>query len=58
MIHFFGDVTNKVFAIQTRQELSQEDTKKLVWLFGNQPQINAASLDAFFIGPRAAMITP
>jgi phosphoribosylformylglycinamidine synthase len=58
MIHFFGEVANKVFAVQTSQELSQEDTKKLVWLFGNQPQINAASLDAFFIGPRAAMITP
>ncbi|MFK7813459.1 MAG: phosphoribosylformylglycinamidine synthase, partial [Maribacter sp.] len=58
MIHFFGEVANKVFAVQTSQELSQEDTKKLIWLFGNQPQINAASLDAFFIGPRAAMITP
>jgi len=58
MIHFFGIPEIKVFAVQTSQELSQEDTKKLVWLFGNQPQINAASLDAFFIGPRAAMITP
>ncbi len=58
MIHFFGDIANKVFAVQTRQELSQEDTNKLIWLFGNQPKINAASLDAFFIGPRAAMITP
>ncbi len=58
MIHFFGDAANKVFAVQTSQELSQEDTQKLVWLFGNQPKINAASLDAFFIGPRAAMITP
>lgn len=58
MIHFFGDVAKKVFAVQTNQELSQEDTKKLIWLFGNQSKINAASLDAFFIGPRAAMITP
>jgi len=58
MIHFFGEVAIKVFAVQTSNALSQEDTKKLVWLFGNQPQINAASLDAFFIGPRAAMITP
>lgn len=58
MIHFFGDVTNKVFAVQTSQELSQEDTDKLIWLFGNQPKINMASLDAFFVGPRAAMVTP
>ena len=58
MIHFFGVVTTKVFAVQTQQELSQEDTNKLSWLFGNQPKINMASLDAFFVGPRAAMITP
>ena len=58
MIHFFGVVTTKVFAVQTLQELSQEDTNKLSWLFGNQPKINMASLDAFFVGPRAAMITP
>ena len=58
MIHFFGDADTKVFAVQTSQELSKEDTEKLTWLFGNQPKINAASLDAFFIGPRAAMVTP
>ncbi|MCP4977141.1 MAG: phosphoribosylformylglycinamidine synthase [Maribacter sp.] len=58
MIHFFGDVTTKVFAVQTQHELSQEDTDKLSWLFGNRSKINTASLDAFFVGPRAAMITP
>ena len=58
MIHFFGDITTKVFAVQTQQELSQEDINKLIWLFGNQPKINRASIDAFFVGPRAAMITP
>mgnify|MGYP000259017974 CR=1 FL=1 len=58
MIHFFGELSSKVFAVQTSKELSQEDTQKLTWLFGNKPKINAASLDAFFIGPRAAMITP
>lgn len=58
MIHFFGDTDTKVFVIQTNQEISQQDSTKLTWLFGNQPKINAASLDAFFIGPRAAMITP
>lgn len=44
--------------MQTTKELSAENITKLNWLFGNQPKINAASLDAFFIGPRAAMITP
>ncbi|WP_235841576.1 phosphoribosylformylglycinamidine synthase [Confluentibacter sediminis] len=58
MIHFFGNVTSKLFAVQTTKELSTETITKLVWLFGNQPKIEQASLDAFFVGPRAAMITP
>ena len=58
MIHFFGDLATKVFAVQTTQEITPENTEKLTWLFGNQPKINLASLDAFFVGPRAAMITP
>jgi len=58
MIHFFGNITSKVFAVQTTKELSTETIAKLTWLFGNQPKIEQASLDAFFVGPRAAMITP
>src|SRR5680860_1751305 len=71
MIYFFGDASAKVFAVQTHKKLSQEDTDKLIWLFAC-PDPSArpaggvsgatdkplASLDAFFIGPRAAMITP
>ncbi|MFY0631616.1 MAG: phosphoribosylformylglycinamidine synthase [Flavobacteriaceae bacterium] len=58
MINFFGNVNSKVFAVQTTEELTAENISKLTWLFGNQTQLNSASLDAFFIGPRAAMITP
>ena len=58
MIHFFGNQNSTVFAVQATKELTTETTSKLNWLFGNQPKINTASLDAFFIGPRAAMITP
>ncbi|MGB0891244.1 MAG: phosphoribosylformylglycinamidine synthase, partial [Flavobacteriaceae bacterium] len=58
MIHFFGNQNSKVFAVQATKELSQETISKLSWLFGNQSKIEASSLDAFFIGPRAAMITP
>ena len=58
MIHFFGDLSTKIFAVQTKNDLTQEDSVKLTWLFGNQPKLTAASLDAFFVGPRAAMITP
>ncbi|MEP0264399.1 phosphoribosylformylglycinamidine synthase [Dokdonia sp.] len=58
MIYFFGDPKKTVFAVQSNQNLTQEDSKKLVWLFGNQPKIEASTIDAFFIGPRATMITP
>ncbi|WP_157208179.1 phosphoribosylformylglycinamidine synthase [Mariniflexile maritimum] len=58
MIHFFGNANSTVFAVQTTKELAPETISKLVWLFGNQPKIEQASIDAFFVGPRAAMITP
>ncbi len=58
MIHFFGNQNSKIFAVQATKELSTETISKLNWLFGNQPKIEQASLDAFFVGPRAAMITP
>ena len=58
MIHFFGDMATKVFAVQTAQEITGTDEQKLNWLFGNTSKINAASLDAFFVGSHAAMVTP
>jgi phosphoribosylformylglycinamidine synthase len=58
MIHFFGNINSKVFAVQTTKELSNDIISKLSWLFGDQPKLEQASIDAFFIGPRAAMITP
>ena len=58
MIHFFGNQNSKVFAVQATKELSTATISKLTWLFANQPRIEQASLDAFFVGPRAAMITP
>ena len=65
MIIFFGNPQSKVFAVQTVKELSTEDINKLNWLFaspelhsGAMQKIKQASIDAFFVGPRAAMITP
>jgi phosphoribosylformylglycinamidine synthase len=62
MIHFFGNVENTVFAVQAHGTISEENTKKLEWLFGNQPKIKQSVLHPnatdFFIGPRAAMVTP
>ncbi len=58
MIHFFGDVNYSIYAVQSTNNFSKEDIDKLVWLFGNQPKIEMASIDAFFIGPRGTMVTP
>ncbi len=58
MIHFFGTQDTKIYAVQTQQDLSQKDIDKLIWLFGSQPKIEASTIGAFFIGPRATMITP
>jgi phosphoribosylformylglycinamidine synthase len=58
MIHFFGNKTNKVFAVQSQNEFSSEDINKLNWLFGSAHKIEKSVLTDFFVGPRAAMITP
>ena len=58
MIHFFGNQSNTVFAVQTQNEISSEDINKLNWLFGNAHKIEKSVLSDFFVGPRAAMITP
>ena len=58
MIHFFGNETTTVFAVQTQNELSTENISKLNWLFGNAHKIDKSVLADFFVGPRAAMITP
>ncbi|MBL7887247.1 MAG: phosphoribosylformylglycinamidine synthase [Flavobacterium sp.] len=58
MIHFFGNETSTVFAVQTQNELSAENSSKLNWLFGNAHKIDKSVLADFFVGPRAAMVTP
>ncbi len=58
MIHFFGNPKRTIYAVHSNQDVTQEDSSKLVWLFGNQPKIEASIIDAFFIGPRGSMITP
>jgi phosphoribosylformylglycinamidine synthase len=58
MIHFFGNQTKTVFAVQSQNELSAEDISKLNWLFGNAHKIEKSVLTDFFVGPRATMITP
>lgn len=58
MIHFFGNESSTVFAVQSASELSAETISKLNWLFGNAHKIEKSVLTDFFVGPRATMITP
>ncbi len=58
MIHFFGDLKKTVFIVQTNATLSKPDIKKLQWLFADQAKIEESVITDFFVGPRAAMITP
>ena len=64
MINFFGNSNSKIFAVQTTEELSNENKAKLTWLFSCSELVSKetneqiTSIDNFFIGPRSAMITP
>ncbi|SHF53798.1 phosphoribosylformylglycinamidine synthase [Salegentibacter echinorum] len=58
MILFFGDQATKVFVVETHTNLTAQDITKLNWLFGNTQQIDKSALADFFVGPRAAMVTP
>lgn len=58
MIHFFGNLQNTVFAVQSNQALTEETIEKLTWLFGNAPYLNQSEISAAFVGPRATMTSP
>jgi len=58
MLLFFGDTSQKVFVVESTTPLSQENTLKLQWLFGEASVIDATTVSGEFIGPRATMITP
>ncbi|MFM7018359.1 phosphoribosylformylglycinamidine synthase [Flavobacterium sp.] len=59
MIHFFGNESAVVFAVQSSEnQLSAETISKLNWLFGNAIKIEKSVVADFFVGPRAAMVTP
>ena len=57
MISFFKGA-NQVFAVATKEIISQENCEKLIWLFGDAQQINSETVNGTFTGPRKEMITP
>lgn len=58
MIHFFLSQSNAVFVLQTEKSLSSANVTKLEWLFGGAKLQTETALSGYFVGPRAAMITP
>jgi phosphoribosylformylglycinamidine synthase len=58
MIHFFLSPSQTVFVLQIAKPLSTTDITKLEWLFGDAKLQKETSLIDFFVGPRAAMVTP
>ena len=58
MIHFFENPSNTIYGVQSVNSLSQEDINKLNWLFGNAKKLEQQTLEHWYVGPRAAMITP
>ena len=57
MISFFKGA-NQIFAVATKETISQKNSEKLQWLFGDAEQINLEAVEGIFIGPRKEMITP
>ena len=58
MICFFGDATQRIFALQTKTSVDADTISKLSWLFGGQPHLNTSTIDGVFVGPRVSMVTP
>ncbi|WP_164110521.1 MULTISPECIES: phosphoribosylformylglycinamidine synthase [Sphingobacterium] len=58
MIHFFENPSNTIYSVQSVNSLSQEDITKLNWLFGDAKKLEEQTLSRYFVGPRAAMVTP
>jgi phosphoribosylformylglycinamidine synthase len=58
MIHFYGKPDQLIYAVQTTTALTEEDHKKLQWLFANAQRVESDSIEGYFTGPRATTITP
>lgn len=58
MVLFFKGEAGHVLAVQANNSLNADDIKKLEWLFSEAKQIEAQTINGFFVGPRREMITP
>lgn len=58
MIYFFKNPQDIVYGVLANAELSQDDIQKLNWLFGDAELLETPNVQGYFIGPRAAMLSP
>jgi len=58
MILFFKANEQNYYAVQCKNNLNENDQKKLIWLFGNAQWIDSEIVNNYFVGPRREMITP
>ena len=58
IINFFDNQINKVFAVQSQNELSTQVISKLNWLFGGAVKLENHIVEDCFVGPRASIISP
>lgn len=58
MITFFKKGTTTIFAVESGECLTPDDTTRLSWLFGDATMLKSRKINGRFIGPRKEMITP
>ena len=58
MISFYRTPQKSVIAVECDHELTQADSDKLCWLFGEATPESENNLKGHFVGPRREMITP
>jgi phosphoribosylformylglycinamidine synthase len=58
MILFFKGPLKNIIAVETPENLSDTDIRKLSWLFEEAEHLAENSLNGFFAGPRKEMISP
>ncbi len=58
MISFFRTPAKSIIATQVDHQLSDDEVKKLCWLFGEATLEAAPTLEGCYVGPRREMITP
>ena len=58
MIVFFRSEEGNVLAVQAAHPFTEDDVKKLTWLFSGARCLEETALQGTFVGPRREMITP